>query len=182
MVTSNALGHFMYRRSKDGRLDQGLLNWALENAMRTINNAYRGSGGRGANTKLCPATNLVPLGHGEQSPLRPSFELSNKSADHYEGYFHTDHLIPSVFFEPHQPKAPPPRYEDLTFRYIYDPNADPEEHEELMTGIEATWYDVKRNMDRLPNFANPERASGLSIVTRAKLAHWLEQRLRSRIT
>ena len=30
MVTSNALGHFMYGRSKDRHLDQTSLNWALE--------------------------------------------------------------------------------------------------------------------------------------------------------
>ncbi len=181
MVTSNALGHFMYSRSKDKRLDQVAINWALGNAMRTINNAYRGPKGKRASTKLCPATNLVPLRDGELTPLRPNFELADKSPDHYEGYFHTDHLIPSVFFEPHQRKTPPPRYLDLTFRYIYDPNADPEEHQELMTGVGATWYDVRRNTDRLPSFVNPEKTPGLTVVARARLARWLEQRLRSRI-
>jgi len=182
MVTSNALGHFMYSRSKDRQLDQGSLTWALENAMRTINNAYRGTGGRSGTASLCPATNLVPAGDGEPSPLRPTFELANKSADHYEGYFHTDHLIPSVYFEPTRRKRLSSRFTDLTFRYIYDSVADPDEHRELMTGVDANWYDVKRNTDRLPEFANPERAVGLSEVTRARLARWLEQRLRARIS
>lgn len=178
MVTSNALGHFMYSRGR-GQLDANGKMWALENAMRTINNAYQGSA-KGS-TKFCPATNLVPARPGETSPLRPTSEFSSKSADHYEGYFHTDHLIPSVYFEPKQLKTAPRRYDDLTFRYIYDEAADPVEHHELMTGVEATWYDVKRNMDRLPNFASPETGTPFEEVTRARLADWLEKRLRDRI-
>ena len=77
-------------------------------------------------------------------------------------------------------KEPPPRYRDLTFRYIYDESADPEEHRELMTGVRATWYDVRRNMDRLPDFANPEKKTVFAEATRGRLAQWLEQRLRAR--
>jgi hypothetical protein len=178
MVTSNALGHFMYSRGR-GQLDAAAKTWALENAMRTINNAHVGS--RKGASKFCPATNLVPAAPGESSPLKPTSELARYSADHYEGYFHTDHLIPSVYFEPKQRREPPPRYADLTFRYIYDESADPEEHRELMTGVRASWYDVRRNMDRLPDFANPEAKSAFAEGTRGRLAQWLEQRLRSRM-
>lgn len=178
MVTSNALGHFMYCRGR-GQLDAPAKIWALENAMRTINNAYSGS--RKGAPKFCPATNLVPAGTDESSPLKPTSELVKYSVDHYEGYFHTDHLIPSVYFEPKQRKEPPPRYADLTFRYIYDESADPEEHRELMTGIKANWYDVKRNMDRLPDFVNPEKQNALTDKARGRLAQWLEQRMRSRM-
>ena len=179
MVTSNALGHFMYSRGK-GQLESNAKTWALENAMRTIGNAYIGSK-KGA-ARFCPATNLVPLGSGELSPLRPTSELATKSPDHYEGYFHTDHLIPSVYFEPTQRKTPPPRYNDLTFRYIYDKAVDPQEHRELMVGVDATWYDVRRNMDRLPDFASPENGNPLNEKTRAVLAGWLEKRLAQRLS
>lgn len=177
MVTSNALGHFVYSRGR-GQMDASAKMTALENAMRTIGNAHQGTGR--AATKFCPATNLVAAASSE-SILKPTFEHASKSADHYEGYFHTDHLIPSVYFEPKQRQTPPPRYEDLTFRYIYDEAADPEEHRELMTGVDASWYDVKRNVDRLPEFVNPEKATGFTEVARARLADWLDRRLRERL-
>lgn len=182
MITSNALGHFMYSRSSDRVLDSTSKLWALENAMKTINNAYRGNIRKGSGVRLCPATNLLARRDNEQSPLRPTSDMEKYSADHYEGYFHTDHLIPSVYFQPTRPSAAPPRYSDLTFRYIYDEAADPEEHRELMSGLDASWYDVKRNTDRLPDFANPERHPDLSDVARARLARWLEQNLQSRLS
>jgi hypothetical protein len=49
-----------------------------------------------------------------------------------------------------------------------------------MVGKTAPWYDVKRNMDRLPNYANPEIHLGLSTQTRGKLADWMDERLKSR--
>lgn len=178
MVTSNALGHFMYARGK-GDLDSTSKTWALENAMRTINNAHRGS--KTAATKFCPATNLIPRRSDETSPLRATFDLAAMSADHYEGFFHTDHLIPSVYFEAKIPTKAPQRYEDLTLRYIYDEAADPEEHAELMTGLPATIYEAKRDMDRLPDFADPQRSVDFDLKSRARLADWLEKRLRDRL-
>ena len=65
-------------------------------------------------------------------------------------------------------------------RYIFDPTADPKSHAELMAGIPVSWYEVKRDMDRLPNFADPERTSTLDRRTRGRLATWLEQRIRQR--
>jgi hypothetical protein len=180
MITSNALGHFVQSRNRTCTLLDKDKLWALENAMRTINNANRGTG-NAKRKGLCPATHLVTLGEKEETPLRPTFELSKYSPDHYEGYFHTDHLVPSVFFRPETDLINPTVYDDLTFRYIFDPVADPQDHAELMTGVEANWYDVRRNMDRLPDFVNPEKVGTFTPKLRGRLANWLESRLNERL-
>jgi hypothetical protein len=90
-------------------------------------------------------------------------------------------LIPSVFFQLAIDPKGIQAYDDLGLRYIYDSQNDPDDHAELMNGKTATWYDVTRNMDRLPDFANPEGQLGLSMPTRARLAAWLEKRLSQRI-
>ena len=91
----------------------------------------------------CPATYLVPRAQGEASPLRDSsafsqFSSSQFSSDHYQGYFHTDHLIPSAFFRPERGPKTLEHYEDLSLRYLFDSAGDPEDHAELMTGVKAT--------------------------------------------
>lgn len=178
MVTSNALGHFMYARGK-GQLEPTATTWALENAMRTINNAHRGS--KTAAMRFCPATNLVSRRPDETTPLKATSDLAVMSADHYEGFFHTDHLIPSVYFQPKIPTTAPQRYDDLTLRYIYDGAADPEEHAELMTGLPATIYEAKRDMDRLPDFVDPQSKMPFDPKAKARLADWLEKRMRDRL-
>jgi hypothetical protein len=50
-----------------------------------------------------------------------------------------------------------------------------------MAGKQVTWYDVRRNMDRLPDFVNPEKHEGLSMQQRARLAKWLEERISQRM-
>ena len=50
-----------------------------------------------------------------------------------------------------------------------------------MTGIGATWYDAKRNMDRLPEYADPEVGSAFLDKTKGRLAAWLERRLKERL-
>ncbi len=50
-----------------------------------------------------------------------------------------------------------------------------------MTGTEATWYDVKRNMDRLPAFVDPEQTGLLRNSERGRLVRWLETRLKDRL-
>ena len=181
LITSNALGHFAYSRKKSSNLETKDKLKHLENAMRTINNAYKGGPNQKAKLKHCPATYLIPNKEGEASPLWETSSFRNYSADHYEGYFHTDHLIPSVYFKKDRDPKELKRYDSLTFRYIYDPEADPEEHAELMTGIKTKAYDLKRNMDRLPEFVDPERVSDFSAPVRGRLAQWLEQRLKHRL-
>jgi hypothetical protein len=180
MITSNALGHFTYSRGGNVAMDDAMKVTALENAMRTINNAYRGApGSKRAVHKHCPATFLVAPDEGDSSPLRETSDFRRFSADHYSGYFHTDHLIPSVFFNKERDPKAIELYKNLSFRYIYDSKADAEEHAELMTGVEAGWYEAKRNLDRLPSFADPEKVDGLPVQLRARLAKWLEERSRN---
>ena len=183
MITSNALGHFVYSRNKARILREKDKLWALENAMRTIKNAYHDPPEkRSGRLRHCPATHLVPRAQGEVSPLRDSSAFSQFSPDHYQGYFHTDHLIPSAFFRPERDPKTLKHYEDLSLRYIFDPAEDPEDHAELMTGVNATWYEVRRNIDRLPDFVNPEKNPvDFSPPIRARLARWLEERLKDRL-
>ena len=69
MITSNALGHFMYSRHKDALPQEKEKLWALEQAMRTIDNAYRDpSTKKSGRLRHCPATHLVPRIQGEASP------------------------------------------------------------------------------------------------------------------
>ena len=42
MITSNALGHFVYSRSGKFEMDESAKVTILDSAMRTINNAYKG--------------------------------------------------------------------------------------------------------------------------------------------
>jgi hypothetical protein len=111
-------------------------------------------------------------------PIRGASDLHKYSPSHYEGFFHTDHLIPSVFFSKERDPEELKLYDDLSFQYIYDAERDPTDHKELMTGAEATWYDVRRNMDRLPDFADPEKAGKLTAARHGRLARWLENRLK----
>jgi hypothetical protein len=180
MITSNALGHFVYTRTKKAELDATTCTSALEQAMRTIANARKDPSDGTSKYAHCPATFLVPRGGADPSPLRPTSEFINDSPDHYAGYFHTDHLIPSVFFQKERDPKIIKKYEDLSFRYIFDGSADPEGHAELMVGTPAKWYDVKRNMDRIPDFSDPEATTTLDRQTRGRLSRWLEERIRSR--
>lgn len=179
MITSNALGHFVYCRSGSKALEEKEKLGALEQAMRTINNSYRGP--KQGKIKHCPATFLLPIKDDETSPLRANSDFRKYSPDHYQGYFHSDHLIPSVFFRKERDPDKLKLYENLTFRYIFDPSPDPEEHAELITGVDASWYEVKRNIDRLPAFANPEGNYSFSKVTSGRLANWLDERLKRRL-
>jgi hypothetical protein len=180
MIRSNALGHFMYARTKKTVLDQSVCASALEQAMRTIANAKRSPSEGRAKYPHCPATFLVSRSEGDPTPLRSTSEFNISSPDHYAGYFHTDHLIPSVFFQKDRDPKVLQRYDDLSFRYIFDPSADPEGHAELVSGMPAKWYDVKSNIDRLPGFLDPEKSPNLDRQTRGRLAGWLEERIRQR--
>jgi hypothetical protein len=90
-------------------------------------------------------------------------------------------LIPSAFFHEERDPKELARYENLSLRYIFDSDADPIDHAELMTGLPATGYEVRRSMDRLPRFVSPEAATGLSDKQKAKLGTWLETRLKKKL-
>ena len=123
--------------------------------MRTINNAYKEKPSKRAGAlRHCPATSLVVKG-AESCPILKK-DVAEYSADHYKGYFHTDHLLPSVFFQEDRDPKELKLYQDLSLRYIFDPTADPQDHADLMQGIEANWYEVKHNLDRLPRSLDPE--------------------------
>ena len=108
-------------------------------------------------------------------------DVAEYSADHYEGYFHTDHLLPSVFFhEARDPKSLP-LYRDLSLRYIFNSKADPEDHEHLVAGVKSSWYEIKRNLDRLPKFCDPEVVSELKPKMQGQLKMWASQRLSDRM-
>jgi hypothetical protein len=180
MITSNALGHFMYARSKKAILETSECTWALENAMRTISNAQPKPSGGKTTFAHCPATFLVSRQSKDPAPLKSSSPFANFSPDHYEGYFHTDHLIPAAFFQKDRDPKNLQKYDDLSLRYIFDPSEDPEGHAELMAGIPVSWYEVKRDMDRLPDFVDPERTSILDRSIRGRLVGWLEERIKQR--
>ncbi len=180
IITSNALGHDLYSRNGRAQIDDAKKVEAVEQAMRTINNAYREKPSKRLGAlKHCPATFLVPKGTDAEPALKK--DLAAFSADHYEGYFHTDHLLPSVFFREERDPADLKLYKDLSLRYIFDSRADPQDHKELVAGVESGWYEVKRNLDRLPSFADPESTPELTPKIEGQLKNWAAKRLKERM-
>ncbi len=184
MITSNALGHFVLSRIPGSEVNEEMKEkdktHTLDNAMRTIFSAY-GNDKKKRGLPHCPATRLVPLEAAEASPIREGSELSKYSPSHYHGFFHTDHLIPSVFFNKERDPKKLRLYEDLSFKYIFDPAGDPQDHRELMIGTEASPYELKQNMNRLPDFLDPEKPLTLSGKLDGRVRSWLEQRLVQRL-
>jgi hypothetical protein len=180
MITSNALGHFELSKAGSFEITNKEKTHGLENAMRTIKNAY-GNEKKVRGLINCPATRLVPRLLEEESPIREASDLYRFSPSHYHGFFHTDHLVPSVFFSKQRDHKQLKSYDDLSFRYIYDPVGDPQDHKELMTGAEATAYEVKRNMDRLPEFLNPEIPLKFTSKLDGRAGRWLAERLTQRL-
>jgi hypothetical protein len=180
MITSNALGHDVYSRNGRMPIDDAKKIEALEQAMRTINNAYKEKPSKRAGAlKHCPATFLVAKG-AESCPVLKK-DVAAYSADHYEGYFHTDHLLPSVFFQEERDPKDLPLYQDLSLKYIFDGTSDPLDHADLMQGSDASWYDVKRNLDRLPRFSDPETIAALTPKMEGQLKQWAAKRLKERM-
>jgi hypothetical protein len=180
MITSNALGHFELTRAGTSEITNKEKTHALDNAMRTIKNAY-GNEKKIKGLTHCPATRLVPREQEEESPIREGSDLHPYSPSHYHGFFHTDHLVPSVFFSKERDQKHLPEYDDLSFRYIYDPVGDPDDHKELMTGEKATAYEVKRNMDRLPDFLDPEIPLKFTSKFDGRIGRWLADRIAQRL-
>lgn len=83
MVTSNALGHFVYARSKKTHLDEATCTSALEQAMRTIAGARKNPSNGRTKYAHCPATTLVARQASDPTPLRPTSEFSSFSTDQY---------------------------------------------------------------------------------------------------
>jgi hypothetical protein len=148
--------------------------------MRTIKNAHCNNK-RVRGLVHCPATRLAARQAGEASPIRENSDLAIHSPSHYEGFFHTDHLIPSVFFKKERDQKELKLYDDLSFQYIYDPIGDPQDHRELMIGTEAMAFEVKRNMDRLPEFFDPEKQLNLTGKLHGRVGNWLSSRLQQRL-
>jgi hypothetical protein len=180
MITSNALGHFELTRAGSSEITNKEKTHGLDNAMRTIKNAY-GNEKRIKGLTHCPATRLVAREQEEESPIREGSDLHPYSPSHYHGFFHTDHLVPSVFFSKERDQKHLPEYDDLSFRYIYDPVGDPDDHKELMTGEKATAYEVKRNMDRLPDFLDPEIPLKFTGKFDGRIGRWLADRIAQRL-
>jgi hypothetical protein len=168
MITSNALGHFMHCQSPKALPD---VKRALKQAMDTIQNAHQEAG---AKKPGLPATRLVGCPVGAKSPLSGDPRYNQFSADVYEGYFHTDQLIPSVFFDGSKPKK---LYSDLDLSDIHDPKNP--EHAELTRGEVTDWYTVKNEIwMRDGSRAEPDLV--LSEEDRKLAYQWLEQRLWAR--
>ncbi|MDX6612850.1 MAG: hypothetical protein QOD75_2036 [Blastocatellia bacterium] len=180
MITSNALGHFELTRAGSSEITIKEKTHGLDNAMRTIKNAY-GNEKKIKGLTHCPATRLVAREQKEEPPIREASDLHPYSPSHYHGFFHTDHLVPSVFFSKERDPKLIPEYDDLSFRYIYDPIGDPDDHKELMTGEKATAYEVKRNMDRLPDFLDPEIPLKFTSKFDGRIGRWLADRIAQRL-
>ena len=180
MITSNALGHHLCSLGGTAVLSDKQKIGGLEQAMRTIQNAFREPSQKRGRIKHCPATFLVPRGEAEKCPVGMNSELAKLSPNTYHGYFHTDHLIPSIFFRPDRDPVAMKLYDDLSLKYIHDAEGDPKDHKELVIGQSSTWYEAKRDLDRLPDFANPETNPGMPEKLQGRLRLWLEQRLKGR--
>lgn len=180
MITSNALGHFVMSRSAARTISPRDRTQAIEHAMMTISNAFAPAK-KNSGLKHCPATRLHLRPAAEATPLAPTSKMGGYSANSYSGFFHTDHLIPSVFFHPDRDPSKLSEYKELDLRYIHDALADPQSHAELMLGERASAYDLRQNLNRLPDFVNPETTGELSDKLRGKLANWADQRLRGRL-
>ena len=137
----------------------------------TIGNSHRGRG-KGIRS---PATSLLPRPTNEASPLANDPTHRGLSARQYKGWFHTDHLVPSAFFEDSQPSV---EYGDLDFSYIHDPATS--DHAELMAGQPATGYEIRRDVwidEKKPGvFAE----SSFERDDRVRAFQWLESRIAAR--
>ncbi len=166
MITSNALGHFMHCMTAEPEPDR---KRALKQAMMTIQNAHCSG-----NKRLRqPATELVPREEVEVTPLEGTL-FDRFSPLRYRGYFHTDHLIPSVFFRKEQPTHV---YEDLGLAYMYD--QDEEDYAELMEGEVTNAYTVRSEV-WLPDAKDLARDFSFEKAERDEAHRWLESRLWAR--
>ena len=135
----------------------------------TIQNAHR-SGKRGLKQ---PATELVPRDEGKVSPLEGT-AFDQFSPCRYQGYFHSDHLIPSVFFQKGQPTHV---FEDLGLTCMHD--RDEEDYDELMGGEVTNAYTIRSEM-WLPDGKDLARDFSFEKAERDEAHRWLESRVWAR--
>jgi len=113
----------------------------------------------GRRTKHCPATFLLSKRRGKL----PGSEKGchGIAPDHYDGYFNTDHLLPSVFFQEARDPKDIPLYQNLDLKYI-----TMERQTEGPCGIDAgergDLVRGKRNLDRLPRSVDAETVATLT--------------------
>ncbi len=167
MITSNALGHFMHCQSPKNPYDT---KRALKQSIGTILNAHVEARKKPGLPLTCP----VHRPAGEYSPLEGDPHYDQYSSRVYKGYFHTDHLIPSGFFDGSKPKKV---FDDLDFSYIHD--AANSEHAELVRGEPTDWYTVKNEI-WMKAGAKQEPSLVFSDDERKLSFQWLEQRLWAR--
>lgn len=98
------------------------LNEALKFAMLTIDNAAEAISGM--------ATNLIDIVHDEGSlalpscPVKLPTKIANKDHCTYNGWYHTDHTLPSEYFRSDVERpALVPRH-DLDFTYLFENDVD----------------------------------------------------------
>ncbi len=92
----------------------------------------------------------------------------------YQGYFHTDHLIPSVFFQKGQPTH---LFEDLGLAYMHDQRED--DYEELMGGELTNAYTVRSEV-WLSDGKDLAKDFTFEKAERDEAHRWLESRLWAR--
>ncbi|OAI50257.1 hypothetical protein AYO44_17940 [Planctomycetaceae bacterium SCGC AG-212-F19] len=125
MVKSGILARAMIQMEKE--LDTETGNWpygkvdslgkALGLAMLTIDHASEAISGK--------ATNLMGIPRGEDGELvtkPPAIlpqNIADKNFETYQGYYHTDHTIPSIYFRPDvvRPEQIPQQYLDFTYLF-----------------------------------------------------------------
>jgi hypothetical protein len=96
------------------------LERALIVAMQTIDKASITVSGR--------ATNLLPLPHPlderPKCPIDLPKELTDKDYCEYEGFYHTDHTVPSVYFIDSVERPTSITAQPLDFTYLFDDSLD----------------------------------------------------------
>jgi hypothetical protein len=152
---------------------------ALALAMRTISLAADAVSGKA--TWLVPAQ--TPADELPACPIALPASLSTKSHCSYQGYYHTDHTLPSSYFVPDVERPASVLIHDLDLTYLFDDRLDNPDHETMGRGRKirglapATASDV---METLNGDAIQKRRLALgrqvSVIGHPRLAAALELR------
>jgi hypothetical protein len=127
----NAKEEFWKRLGIDVELDENApidsLPKALRLAMQTIYLASDGPSGKA--TELVPRSDDTP-----PPPIELKSYLSDKEHRFYRGYYHTDHTLPSPYFEPSIERSQDIAEFHLDFSYIFDKSLSNPDHIAMGTG------------------------------------------------